>query len=314
MQVCFIGVGSIAKRHIRNLAKIFAERQETLYIDCVRSGKSGDLDSDTSSYIRKVYTLKDTLDTCYDIIFITNPTMLHYETLMNYRKNAKAYFVEKPVFDVWQLEDIDINSLQLEGQKVYVAAPLRYCAVIQYLKENIDFKKVYSMRCISSSYLPDWRPGTDYRNSYSAHKDMGGGVAMDLVHEWDYIQYLAGTPQKVFSLLGKKSNLEIDAEDIAVYIAEYEGMILELHLDYFGRESRREVQIITDEDTIIGDLISQKVYYLKQNRVVDLTEDRDAYQTKELEYALDIFEGKAENTNDIPLAVKTLYLTGGILK
>ena len=62
----------------------------------------------------------------------------------------------------------------------------------QYVKNNVDLSKVYSARAISSSYLPDWRPGQDYRTTYSAHKDMGGGVSIDLIHEWDYLSWLFG--------------------------------------------------------------------------------------------------------------------------
>lgn len=313
MQVCFIGVGSIAKRHIKNLMEIFSEKSEELQIDCVRRKDGKPLPEDVKAYINRVFLLGEKLPIKYDIIFVTNPTSRHLETLMAYREYAKSFFIEKPLCDIKSLSDTSIlNDLLLTGQKAYVACPLRYCAVIQYLKKEVDFSKVNGIRCISSSYLPDWRPGTDYRDTYSAHKDMGGGVSIDLIHEWDYIQYLVGFPQKVLWMSGKKSGLEIDSEDIAVYIAEYENMMIELHLDYFGRKSQREVQIFTEEDTIVGDLISQKVFYLNENKEVDLSENRDAYQKKELNFAMEVFKGKEENTNDILNAVKTLKLTRGM--
>lgn len=44
---------------------------------------------------------------------------------------------------------------------------------MEVVRNSIQSKKVYSVRAICSTYLPDWRKGTDYRNNYSAFKSMG---------------------------------------------------------------------------------------------------------------------------------------------
>jgi len=305
-KVCFVGLGSIAARHMKNLKDIFGENIE---IDVLRSGNGKALDDSLQSMIGQVHYEYDNLPTDYDVMFITNPTRLHYETLLKVQNHAKHFFIEKPVFETGKE---DIADLQLKkGSVYYVACPLRYTNVIQYLKENIDFSRVYSMRCISSSYLPDWRPGTDYRNTYSAKKELGGGVSIDLIHEWDYICYLAGQPKKVHSFIGKKSNLEIDSDDLAVYIAEYPDKFLELHLDYLGRKAIRKIELFTKEDSIEADLIEQKIVYRKENRIIDLNEDRDSYQKKELIHFFDIVEGKYENDNTIERACEVLRITKG---
>lgn len=305
-KVCFIGLGSIAVRHIRNLKDIY---EESISIDVLRSGNGKELTDDLQNMIQKVYFDYSSLPMDYDVIFITNPTKLHYETLLKVQRHAKHFFVEKPVFETGKE---DITSLQLKKDGVYyVACPLRYTNVIQYLKENIDFSKVYSIRCISSSYLPEWRPGTDYRKTYSAKKELGGGVSIDLIHEWDYICYLIGQPLKVLSLIGKKSNLEIDSNDLAVYIAEYPDKFVELHLDYLGRKSIRKIELFTEEDSIEADLIEQKIIFRKENCIIDLNEDRDSFQKKELLHFFDIVEGKCANDNTIERACKTLSITRG---
>lgn len=305
-KVCFIGLGSIAARHIKNLKDIFGEE---IVIDVLRSGNGKVLDERLQNMLGQVYNKYSELPMDYDIIFITNPTRLHYETLLKGQSHAKHFFIEKPVFETGKE---DIESLNLKRESVYyVACPLRYTNVIQYLKENIDFSKVYSMRCISSSYLPDWRPGTDYRNTYSARKELGGGVSIDLIHEWDYISYLVGKPQRIHSFIGKKSNLEIDSDDLAVYIAEYEDKLVELHLDYLGRKTIRKIELFTADDSIEADLIEQKIFYRKSNEVVDLNEDRDSYQKKELLHFFDMIDGKCLNDNTIERACQTLRITRG---
>lgn len=305
-KVCFIGLGSIAARHINNLKDIFGDE---IVIDVLRSGNGKTLAAALQSMIGQVYYDYANLPTEYDVLFITNPTRLHYETLLKVQNHAKHFFIEKPVFETGEE---DIENLNLKKDSVYyVACPLRYTNVIQYLKENIDFSKVYSMRCISSSYLPDWRLGTDYRNTYSAKKELGGGVSIDLIHEWDYISYLIGQPQKVFSFIGKKSKLEIDSDDLAVYIAEYQDKFVELHLDYLGRKSIRKIELFMEDDSIEADLIEQKIVYRKDNRIIDLNENRDSYQKKELSHFFDMVEGKCENDNTIERACKTLRITRG---
>lgn len=192
-----------------------------------------------------------------------------------------------------------------------MACPLRYNAVINYIKDNIDLNDVISVRSISSSYLPDWRPGQDYRDTYSAHRDLGGGVSIDLIHEWDYLSYLFGFPNSVKSMIGRVSDLEIDSDDYAIYIAQYDKMVAELHLDYFGRNTIREIQLFTREDTIIGDIVGNSIRFLKEGREISFDENRDDYQKRELMHFLDIIEGKTSCDSDYYHALKVLELTQG---
>lgn len=305
MKVLFIGLGSIAKRHIANLKSL---RLKDIHITVLRSGKGETSSGGLEKVIDRICMEEKELENRYDVIFITNPTYLHYETLLKYQEKSNAFFIEKPVFITGEE---NLEPFRKSDTIYYVACPLRYMNVIQYLKNHIDFAKVYSVRCISSSYLPSWRAGTDYRKSYNAHKDMGGGVSIDLIHEWDYIQYLIGFPIEVKSIIKKKSNLEIDSDDIAVYIAEYTDKIVEIHLDYFGRKTIRRIELLTEDDLLIADLITQHIQWVVSGREIDLFEDRDSYQKKELDYFLGIISGQSKNENDLEKACKTLRITGG---
>lgn len=248
LKIGIVGLGSIGTRHLRNLTTVLDERNINYEMDAIRSNTGKPVSSEIATLIKWNVSLEKAVKENYDILFITNPTSMHFNTLQKFSKNAKAFFVEKPVFDTW---DVDLDDLQLEKDKVvYVACPLRYTAVIDYLKKNIDIKDIFSARIISSSYLPEWRPGVDYRQTYSAKKELGGGVSIDLIHEWDYLYYLFGEPDEVCSFKGKYSDLEINSDDLAVSMARYSDKIAEIHLDYFGRSPIREIQLFTADDIL----------------------------------------------------------------
>ncbi len=310
MKVCFVGIGSIAKRHIRNLHEICEDSGMELTIDALRRpGGNGN----NPDYISHVYHSHKDMPKDYDVIFITNPTEYHADALIQLHDNAKHFFIEKPITSVSTIDNLK-GFVPRPDSVYYVACPMRYTNVIEYLKKEINPSEVYSVRSISSSYLPDWRPGVDYRNTYSAHKDMGGGVAIDLIHEWDYLSYLFGTPVEVKSFIGKVSDLEIDSDDYAIYIARYKNMIAELHLDYFGRQTLRTVELYTKDETIVGYLETGEIHYLKSGKVVNLGEERDDYQKKELQTFLDAINGRQSVHNDIGEAIRILKLTQGITK
>ncbi len=311
LKVCFIGVGSIAKRHIKNLCTICDREKIKLQTDVIRRtpvlGNEPVFDR-----IDHVYSSFLEITDSYDAVFITNPTKCHIDTLINAAPFGKNFFIEKPVASMNQLEAA-ADFKQKPGVVYYVACPLRYNAVIQYIKDNVKPEDVFSVRAISSSYLPDWRPGQDYRDTYSAHRDLGGGVSIDLIHEWDYLTYLFGKPLSVEYMGGKISDLEIDSDDYALYMAKYPDKTLELHLDYFGRKTIREVTLYTKDDTIVGDIAGNKIHFLKSGKTIEFNEERDDYQIRDLEYFLGLIGNKEDESCGIQHAIDVLRLTQGEL-
>ena len=54
------------------------------------------------------------------------------------------------------------------------------------------------MNCFS--FLPNWRNNINYKNSNSAKKKLGGGVALELSHEIDLANYLFQIKNIIFIL------------------------------------------------------------------------------------------------------------------
>ena len=304
MKICMVGLGSIGTRHLRNLTNILNARGISFSVDALRATQK-QLPMETSALLQKEYTRECDLPDNYDVAFICNPTALHYETIKNLSNKAKHLFIEKPLFDHI---DYDLSALNLKDGVAYVACPLRYTRVIQYLKEWVFEHRVYSARAICSTFLPDWRPGVDYKKTYSADRRLGGGVSIDLIHEWDYLTYLFGAPQSVLNVRGTYSELGLNSDDLSLYIGSYPDKLVSLHLDYFGRVERREIELYTQDDTIVGDLRKQEIRWLKSGERLALLEERDDYQKREIEAFFDMIEGKAENHNPPDVAYKTLSI------
>lgn len=311
LKIAFVGVGSIATRHIKNVKTYLEENDIEGSIDVFRSGNGKTLSDEIKKIVSCERNINDAFmsDEHYDVVFITNPTSLHYDTLVKFQEHAEFFFIEKPVFSD---SEADVSRLNhLDSKKCYVACPLRYNPVVSYIKENIDADKVVSVRAICSSYLPEWRPGTDYRKCYSAHKKMGGGVDIDLIHEWDYITYIFGDPTEGFAIREKVSDLEIDSNDIALYVAKNDKMTFEIHLDYFGRSSTRTIEIFMKDDTVICDIIGGTIEYKKARKYLDFNSERNSFQMEEIKHFFNIVLKSKHSDSTIEHAIKVLKLAEG---
>lgn len=298
MKILFIGFGSIAKKHLGNLKILFAN--EELIVDVIK--RKNQVDEKYQNDINHIWVDYNQLNCNYDIIFVTNPTDVHFEALHYALKWSNNLFIEKPIFNH---TNYDIKFLEKnKDKKIYVACPLRYNPVIQYIKDNINVQSIYSVRSICSSYLPNWRPNTDYRKNYTCKKE-NGGVAIDLIHELDYLLYLFGEPEILLKQEYKVSDLEIEASDIAMYVGKFASSTVELHLDYFGKESRRKIELITKNGLIVGDLLQQKVV-LENSEIIDF-ENVDIF-VKELEHFINYIRGNEECGNDVNYALNTLKI------
>ncbi len=298
MTVCFIGLGSIGQRHLRNVHAVAAERGIDVVTDVVEPRELDYLDEATRELVRKRFSTTAELGR-YDVIFITNPSQLHHETLLAVADKADFFFVEKPVFT----EALPPGALTpfADETRFYVACPLRHTRVYGFLEKFVPENKIYCARAICSSYLPEWRPGTDYRKTYAAQKG-SGGVKLDLIHEFDYLFALFGLPEESRLLDGHFSHLEIASADGLSFVGRYPDKTLELHLDYYGRVPRREIELYTEDDVVVCDFIKAEIRFLKSGRRIDRAEERNAYCQREIGYFFDFALKGANNINSIPYA------------
>ncbi len=307
MNICIIGLGSIGQRHLKNIHAVAKERGIEIATDIVEPRELDYLDAEVRALVRERFASPAEIGR-YDMIFVANPSQLHFETLEAVKDKADHFFVEKPVFTAPLAADA-LAPYADEG-KFYVACPIRHTRVYGFLSEFAPKGKIYCARAICSSYLPEWRPGTDYRLTYAAQEG-SGGVKLDLIHEFDYLFTLFGLPQKSCLLDGKFSDLELKSVDGVSFVGRYPDKTLELHLDYYGRVPRREIELYTADDVVVCDFIKAEVCFLKSGRRVEFAEERNAYCLREIGYFFDFALKGEKNINPIPYANEILAFIQG---
>ncbi|MFT4855353.1 MAG: putative dehydrogenase [Algoriphagus sp.] len=256
MKILLKGFGSIGRRHCENLLLL---GYDNIVIVSSKT-ELGEKFKDIPTYIDLNKALADHVFTHG---FICSPTAFHTSDLRQFlNAEIPAIYLEKPVSH--SLDAIE-ELLELAKNKtnVVVGFDLHFDPGLTMVKEIIDSNqigKIYSANSFVGQYLPDWRPYEDYRVGMSASKEKGGGVMLDLVHEFDYLRWLLGKPRKVASFYQTNSQLEIETEDLADVLIQFEnGINGSIHLDYHQRKLIRFCIITGERGTIKWDLAARKV-------------------------------------------------------
>lgn len=237
MRVLVVGAGSIGRRHIRNLLSLGVDVSAYRY----RTALAQDL---AREFGIDVYpSLDEALGSGQDAVVVCNSTDQHMDVAIAAASLGLHLYIEKPLSNTMQgvgeLEDV-VSS---RGLVVEIGCTLRLhpnLVTIRDLLHSGSIGRLFYARAWVGQYLPEWRPGTDYRQGYSAKADQGGGVLLDLIHELDYLLWWCGGVEEVSAFLGHVSDLETEAEDVAQILLRFKsGAIAQLHLDcvrpFFGR-------------------------------------------------------------------------------
>ena len=264
MTILIIGLGSVGKKHVTAIMR--AAPGSVIY--ALRSSPQAEV----YEAVKNISSLRE-INTQPDFVIISNPTSIHKTSLRNVLELNCPVFIEKPVFDNLDGADELIKQIRDRNGITYIACNMRFHPAIVYLRNYLrDLQhQVNEVNIYCGSYLPDWRPGTDFRTSYSANANMGGGVHLDLIHELDYCVWLFGQPLSVNSLKTSNSSLHINAVDHAQFQFKYPHFTAAISLNYYRKDAKREIEIITAHNTIVADLLT--------NRIINKTSGEVLYET-----------------------------------
>lgn len=297
MRFLICGLGSIGRRHMRNLRQL---GQEDLVL--LRTGKST-LPEDELRRFPVEANIHQALSRWEpDAVLVTNPTALHMQVAIPAAEAGCDLFVEKPVaHDVGEARRL----LQIAVEKdvrVLMGFQFRYSSGLQQVDEWLQqgaIGRPISAQAHWGEYLPDWHPWEDYRRSYSARADLGGGVVLTLCHPFDYLRWLMGEVSAVIGQTGQLSDLDLEVEDTAEAILVFDGGSMgHVHLDYNQQPPSHWLEITGTEGTIEwSQEDGQSCVWRKEADQWDIFRppggfDRNRMFLDEMEHFLDVVAGR----------------------
>ena len=308
MRALVVGGGSIGKRHLQNLRQFGIENLAVAEVDRDRRRQ---LEAELG--LTGFDDLKAGLSFRPDFVVIATPTHLHLKQALAVASMGLDVFVEKPLcHDPAEMCEL-ANVVERKNLVSLVGCNMRFHPGPAKVKELLSDRRVGRVlfaRLHCGSYLPNWRPQTDYRSNYAAHPETGGGCIFDCIHEIDLCRWYLGEITGVFCMAGHLSSLEISTEDVAALLCRHaSGAISEIHLDYVQRTYERGCQIVGESGSIFWDFTKSELrfYDAASARWENFFPPAD-WQTgemyvAEMKHFLDCIRSRSQTTLTIPAAI-----------
>lgn len=250
MIVAVLGLGSAGRRHARLLRGL---GHDVVAFDPEPSAVAG---------VGLARSEEEAVEAA-EAVVVASPSACHASQALMALGRGRPVLVEKPVAaTVADGERVARAALEA-GRVCAVAMNLRFHPALLRLRTLIAGPDLGPLRYARASYGHDlrrWRPGTDYRRSYSARADLGGGIVLDAVHELDYLLWLVGPVHSVSAEAGHVSPLEVDVEDLAVASLRFEsGVLGSLDLNFFEPAYRRSCLLVGDDAVVSWDWVRETI-------------------------------------------------------
>jgi predicted dehydrogenase len=252
MKILIAGLGSIGRRHFRNLISL-GEKDIVL----LRTRKATLSDDELTGFPVET-SLEGALQKHKpDAVVVANPTSMHLDVAIPAAEAGCHLLLEKPVSNSLERLDVLQQAAQKSGSRILVGFQFRYHPTLNKAREIIGsgaLGKILTVHAHWGEYLPQWHPWEDYRQSYAARTDLGGGVIVTLTHPLDYLRYLLGDVESLWSFNGHISPLEVDVEDVAEIGLKFSsGAVGGVHVNYFQRPPVHRLEIVGTNGTLYWD-------------------------------------------------------------
>lgn len=254
MRILIAGLGSIGRRHLANVRRLVPDAGVAIW--------RHERDSGSPPGTRAVYSLEEALAFEPEAALVTGPASTHIQTALPLARAGVHLMIEKPLSDTLDGVDELLQICAEKGVCLMVAYNFRFCEPLQRLRQCLREGRIGRVMNLSSEvgqYLPDWRPGADYRQSVSAQKRLGGGVILELSHELDMARWMMGEARSVSAVSARLGDLDVDVEDSADILLTFDRALAAIHLDMVRRAPCRRCVVLGTEGQIEWDGLTNEV-------------------------------------------------------
>ncbi|HTX70534.1 MAG TPA: Gfo/Idh/MocA family oxidoreductase [Thermoleophilia bacterium] len=297
MKFIVVGLGSAGQRHARNIRTLLGDQADIVAVRRTGGGVTPAEHKQPAPHVLpeqdlglKVFRhLDEALADGGDAVIVADPTSMHLATASSALAAGCAVLVEKPLSSSWTGIPTFLAAAADTDRPVLVGYQMRFHPLLLRLKAVVsdgDLGGVLSASCTYGEYLPDWHPWEDYRRSYAARRELGGGVLLTQIHDIDNLCALFGWPARVYSLGGHVSDLEVDVEDTATTVwssrVGERDVPVRLHQDFVRRPPLRRIDIVLDGGTAELDLLAPHLVARNARGAVVLDEHPTGWQRNDL--------------------------------
>jgi predicted dehydrogenase len=302
-----LGCGSIGRRHAGNLAQMGVD----VYTFDARSDAAAAVAMEMGG---RAIDQRDSAPDV-DIVVVATPSVDHVGDIEWALRRGAHVFVEKPLgtstADVRRAREL---AAQYSDRRVMVACNMRFTQGYEALRRTLDdIGRPITVLAEFGWYLPCWRPHADYRTSYSARRELGGGIVLDAIHELDFVIALAGPVTGVSALCTTSGLLELDVEDTADILLRHEaGTVSHIHVDYLQPVYTRWCKVLTADGMAMWDFAHGTLRVCRKpgaewtTLLDDVDTDRDKMYVAEIASFLDAVQTGSRPINDIEAAAEVL--------
>ncbi len=314
MKYLIAGFGSIGRRHFNNL--LGRDENDILFL---RSYQSTLDDAALGDY--QVETdIESALAHRPDAVIIATPSALHLDLAIPAAEQGCHLLIEKPLSNT--LKGVENLALAAEksGSRILMGFQFRYHPNLIMIKKMIEDGRIgrpLHLRSHWGEYLPGWHPWEDYRKSYAARKDLGGGVLLTLCHNFDYLRWIFGEATVHSALLGYHSGLELDVEDSAeVSLVFEEGLLGSVHLNFTQQPGKHSLEVVGTEGSLAWDYYQNRIDLNSLDQDGSLVEEcltakdfeRSQLFVDEMDHFISVVQGKEEPRCSLEDGIKALEI------
>lgn len=245
-----IGAGSIGERHIQNLRSL---GYSNLLVLRSRQLPMRNVGEDSLEILT---SWDEVMERKPKAAFICTPTSMHPEQSLRCLEEGIHVLVEKPISHTPDCMDLLINAVKETGAWFQVGYMMRYHPFVAQVLDwtgNGRYGNLISFSTYWGEHLPYWHPWEDYRHSYAARKELGGGAALTLSHDLDLALHMIKSPLVSHSsLLSFRSGLEVNTDSGADFLLGFtNGITGHVHLNFFQKTPRREYRFEFEEASVL---------------------------------------------------------------